>query len=368
MASRSSWGKVKQLRSGRYQASFVAPDGDRQNAPMTFDTKTDARGWLAVVRSQVLQGTWRSPTNLKAIRQTVGEYAEVWIRERPLRDRTRVEYQRLMAGPIRPLGSVTLKSLTTPQVRTWHHQLTEAGTVTTAARAYGLLRSIMATAASDGLVPSNPVSIKGAQNRTTGRKVTPPTPAELQKILDTITPKYRAAVIIAAWGGLRYGELTELRRKDLTVTDDTILISVSRAVTRTTGIGFAVGKTKSEAGVRAVILPPHVNDIVVLHLRKYTGRLPESLLFPAGDGTSHLGESTFVKHWYPARIVAGRPDLPWHGMRHFGATRYALTGATLKELQTRLGHSTVAAALKYQHAAGRDGELAAKMSQLANET
>jgi integrase len=368
MTSRSGWGSVKQQRSGRYQASYSGPDGERHIAPMTFDTKTDARGWLSIARSQILQGTWRTPAAIASVRQTIGSYAERWIAERPLRDRTRVEYQRLMAGPIQALAAVPLNALTTPQVRTWHHKLTEAGTVTTAARAYGLLRSIMATATADGLIPANPVTIKGAQNRTTGRKVTPPTPAELQKILDTITPKYRAAVIIAAWGGLRYGELTELRRKDITITGETILVSVSRAVTHTTGLGFQVGKTKSEAGVRGVILPPHVNDIVIHHLAEYTGAFPNSLLFPASDGSGHLGQSTFAKHWYPARDAAGRPDLPWHGLRHFGATRYALTGATLKELQTRLGHSTVAAALKYQHGAGRDAELAAKMSQLANET
>jgi integrase len=95
---------------------------------------------------------------------------------------------------------------------------------------------------------------------------------------------------------------------------------------------------------------------------------PNALLFPAADGTSHLAQSTFAKHWYPARKVAKREDMPWHALRHYGATRAALAGATLKELQDRLGHSTVAAAMRYQHTAGRDAELAAKMSQLATNT
>jgi integrase len=46
-------------------------------------------------------------------------------------------------------------------------------------------------------------------------------------------------------------------------------------------------------------------------------------------------------------------------LRHTGATLAAATGATTKELMRRLGHSSPAAALVYQHAADdRDGEIA----------
>jgi integrase len=44
----------------------------------------------------------------------------------------------------------------------------------------------------------------------------------------------------------------------------------------------------------------------------------------------------------------------------------AQQGATLKELMARLGHSTPAAAMVYQHAAAqRDKAIAAKLSELA---
>jgi hypothetical protein len=46
-------------------------------------------------------------------------------------------------------------------------------------------------------------------------------------------------------------------------------------------------------------------------------------------------------------------------------TLAAATGASLSELMSRAGHSTVAAAMRYQHtAAGRDREIAARMSEL----
>jgi len=59
-------------------------------------------------------------------------------------------------------------------------------------------------------------------------------------------------------------------------------------------------------------------------------------------------------------------DLRFHDLRHSGAVLAAATGATLAELMGRLGHSTPAAAMRYQHAAqGRDKQIAALLSKLA---
>jgi site-specific recombinase XerD len=52
-----------------------------------------------------------------------------------------------------------------------------------------------------------------------------------------------------------------------------------------------------------------------------------------------------------AREAAGRPDSRGHHLRHTGATMAARAEATLAELQERLGHSSVNATLRYQHAA-----------------
>jgi integrase len=76
--------------------------------------------------------------------------------------------------------------------------------------------------------------------------------------------------------------------------------------------------------------------------------------------------STLYKVWYPAREAASRPDLRFHDLRHTGATLAAATGATLAELMARLGHSTPAAAMRYQHAAAdRDRAIAEALSGFA---
>ena len=68
--------------------------------------------------------------------------------------------------------------------------------------------------------------------------------------------RYRAMVLIAAWCGLRFGELTELRRDDVDLVAE--VIHVRRGVTQATGDGFNVGTPKSDAGVRDVSIPPHL--------------------------------------------------------------------------------------------------------------
>ena len=378
---RESFGAIRELPSGRIQASYTGEDGNRYNAPHTFDNKTDARGWLAIQQAKITQGKWSAmdagmAKYAKSSRaETLGSYAAEWIAGRknrhgePLRARTRFEYQRLLSSALAPLVDERLVALTPAMIRAWNTTQDETGKRTQAARAYGFLNAVLATAVDERKLSVNPCKVRGAQNSVTGKKVEPPTPAELQTILDNITPRYRAAVVIAAWAGCRWGEMTELRRKDFSILknedSDIVMINVARAVTHTPGEGFTVGRTKSEAGVRVIALPPHVQSIVLEHLEKNVDDSPESLLFPPTRGGSHLAQSSFAKHWYPARLAADREDMPWHALRHYGATRAALAGATLKELQERLGHSTVAAAMRYQHSAGRDTELARRMSELA---
>jgi integrase len=371
-ATRASWGKVEQLPSGRYRARYVGPDGRQHRGPVTWTTKGDAEAWLNAQRYAIETNRWTPATstadadaqNERA--RSLDEYARLWISTRtgrdgaPLRGTTRAEYLRLLDGPLADLGDLPLGAVTPARVRSWFSALVGTGRKTTAARAYGLLRSVMQTAVLDRIVPENPCTIRGAQNATTGRKSPVPTVAELAIIEATMPERYRAMVPIAAWGGLRYGELTELRRCDVLVDDDTIVLRVERAVSRVPGAGFVVGPPKSEAGIRDVALPPQLTPTVLDHLAERVDDGPDALLFPARSG-GHLGESSFVKGYYPARAAAGREDLSWHTLRAFAGTRYTQGGATFAEVMHRLGHSTPSAAMRYQRVTGRDAALAARM-------
>ena len=61
------------------------------------------------------------------------------------------------------------------------------------------------------------------------------------------------------------------------------------------------------------------------------------------------------------------PGLRFHDLRHTAATLAAATGATTRELMARIGHSSPAAALRYQHVMkDRDKAVAAVLDGLAH--
>lgn len=59
--SRASFGSVRKLPSGRYQARYVDRMMNRHTAPRTFTTKREAEDWLATTRADIVRGTWLAP-------------------------------------------------------------------------------------------------------------------------------------------------------------------------------------------------------------------------------------------------------------------------------------------------------------------
>ncbi|ULE32881.1 tyrosine-type recombinase/integrase [Mycobacterium sp. IDR2000157661] len=362
---RGAFGTAHKLPSGRYRAMYRGPDGRRYSAPRTFLTEKDARGWLSLRQSEIIRKSWVPPEadETPQPKLTLRTYADRWLENRDLKPRTHEHYRMLLDDHILPkLGSRPIASITADDVRDWHAKLGKK-TPTLRAHAYGLLRTIMGTAASDGKISANPCVIRGAGNAKRVHKIRPASLDEIEVITAEMPEQYRAMVLLAAWCALRFGELTELRRRDIDFTDE--VVRVERAVVRTDD-GFQVTTPKSEAGVRDVAIPPHLLPALADHLKRFVAKEPDGLLFPAAHG-GHLAPATLYRRFYTARSKAKRPDLRWHDLRHSGAVLAAATGATLAELMARLGHSTPAAAMRYQHRAkGRDREIAALLSKLAN--
>jgi integrase len=115
------------------------------------------------------------------------------------------------------------------------------------------------------------------------------------------------------------------------------------------GGGFDFSPPKSTAGRRFVIMPETIIPAVRLHLRDHAERDDESLLFTSPEGTP-LGHSNFRRRiWLPALRSAGLPMIHFHDLRHTGNQLAADTGAGLRELMDRMGHSSSRAAMIYLH-------------------
>jgi len=361
---RRGFGTTRKLASGRYQVRYFGPDALRHKAPVTFITKGDAETYLAGVLTDITREKWVSPAarprSTAAPRLT--EYADAWLRTRTLKPRTVELYRSLLDNHINPpLGDEPLSAVTPVTVRRWYAALDTGPTAK--ANAYGLLRTILAEAVDDGILASNPVRIKGAGSKKRARELRVLSIAEFDALVTAIPARYKSLVLLGGWCAMRFGELAALRRCDLDLKNG--IVHIRQAVT-TVKSRTIVGEPKSDAGIRSVTIPPHILPALKDHMQNHATFGREGLVFPTAHGDGYLAGSTLYRVFKRAKVKAGRPDVRVHDLRHFGAIMAARSGATLGELQQRLGHSTAQAAMIYQSAVSeRPTEIAASLSALA---
>ncbi len=223
---------------------------------------------------------------------------------------------------------------------------------------------MMSTAVADDLIARNPCCVEGAGvERAPERPI--PTGDEVWKLADAIEERYRALVLTAAFVGLRWGELIGLRRADVDL--DNRVVHVERQFVEVKG-QLIEGPPKSAAGLRAVAIPPALVPEFRAHLERFTGPGPTALVFVGVKGSA-LRRTNFTRIWKAARLEVGRTDLHVHDLRHYANTLAASAGASTRELMVRLGHSSPAAALRYQHAtAERDRVIADRMNEMIEGT
>lgn len=372
---RRGFGAIRKLPSKRYQASYLGPDLWRYVGPTTFQARIDAEGWLAQERRLIETDRWEPPNVRDASRTsrvTLQAFAaEAIVRRRvrgeALRPRTVKLYAGLMDRVIGPqLGNRTLHELRRADINKWYGGL-PAERATQRAHAYALLRSLFEQAINEGVLAGpNPCAIRGAGVTRRRRQIRPASLSELTSLVAATPENLQAAVVLAAWCALRFGEIFELRRADVDL--EAGAIHVRRAVVRIDRLEV-VGRPKSDAGIRTVAIPPHVQPVLQQHLERHVGKARNALLFTTLHGQYWTHGNFYKAAWIPARAAAHRPDLRFHDLRHTSAVLAAQTGATLAELMARLGHSTSVAAMRYQHvAAGRDTQIAAALSRMATDT
>ncbi|GGM69341.1 putative prophage phiRv2 integrase [Longimycelium tulufanense] len=356
---RRRFGSIRALPSGRFQASFVGPDGRRQNAPHTFKTRTDADRWLVQVEADISRGVWLNE-NLGL--QLFGEYARAYLRDNlKVGRRWEETCLRNLRLHLAPLLDKPLVTITPAVVRQWHGEaLRGTGGRRSIAQSYSFLRAVMNQAVRDGVITRNPCQIPGATaDRAKERQVA--TPTQVAELVAAITPRYRAAVLLAAWCGLRRGEVCALHLDDIDLQGRTVTVRKNRVELLEQPVAFD-GDPKSEAGRRTVNVPPHVLPVLAEHMREWAG---QQRVFVGRDGRPMRGDA-IRQAFTRARAKVGMDCFTFHDLRHTGQTLAAATGATLADLMLRLGHSSPAAANRYLHAvAGRDREVAAALSKLA---
>jgi integrase len=166
------------------------------------------------------------------------------------------------------------------------------------------------------------------------------TAEEVGALADAITPHYRILVHMAAYTGLRAGEIHGLRRCDVDVLRGVIHV---RQALKDVGGHQHFGPTKTHDS-RTVSLPAFLRAMLNDHLAALPPGTPEALVFPSQTGKPLRHDLFYARHFKPAvrkALPADKHGLRFHDLRHTCASLSIAAGAHPKLISARLGHSSI---------------------------
>lgn len=409
-ARRESWGSLRKLPSGRWQARYPAPDGEVYTArteddkPLTFLTKTDARAWLAGVHTLIARQQWEPPSATAARRRATeeaekarsigfSEYAERWvafIRTEPNRSgRKRAiatvrSYKSKVDGYLVPeFEDTPIRQIDEARIRQMTDRLDAIPSPLNPKSKFNgitrpvliVLMMILRQAAREGIIPAAPnisipkqEAVRHDADHDEDEDVA--SPEQVEALYDVTPDHWAIMVLFAAWCQLRRGECLGLQRRDIEWHDEnTATLHVRRQLNANTDDYSE--RLKSDAGRRTLSIPKLMIDRLKDHLRDNVAAEAKAPLIPTNvRGSVPLSNTRWGYVWADARdrVADLRPRFRFHDLRHTGLTIFAQEGATLAELMRRGGHADIRVVLRYQHATmARDRELADRMSDRVQE-
>lgn len=158
-----------------------------------------------------------------------------------------------------------------------------------------------------------------ARPRNPNRVPHPITEEELNAALSRSDRRWRLVITLAAYAGLRAGEISRLRRED--VTDDRIRV------------------VKGKGG-RDAVIPTHPAIWALV------ARMPSGLLVRTRTGREFTDDqlSVMARHHFDK---IGLPEVHLHRMRHRFATQLIRAGNDIRTVQELMRHSSLATTAAY---------------------
>jgi integrase len=309
---------------------------------------------------------------------TAAAYLDAWLaagvnaRGEPWRPNTRAAYESDVTHYLRPgIGHIRLADLRAEHIRDMWARMRDgrlrpvktgkdgevrpvnkrgrkSASVDVIHRAYQTLCTALNMAVADERLSRNPcVSARAPKPRPP--KIRAWTVGQVKMFLahaGQAEPHLACAFQVAAWRGLRRGELAGLRWSDLDTGRGKL--HVRRNVTET-GRRLHIGEPKTAAGERTVSVGPKLLAALRAHRQLQLERRmaapewhDEDWIFPGPDG--RLLPPHMLTHRF-RQLAAGVPGLPplhFHGLRHVAITHQIQAGTPINVVQREAGHSTLA--------------------------
>lgn len=334
--------------SGQWRARYRDSDG-REHAKH-FRRKADAQEWLDDQTAALVRGDWVDP---KAGKVTLRSYAGEWQSVQVSSAGTaRIVDNALRLHILPALGDLPVSAIRPTRVQGFVKALEAKGLQPGSVRnVFDVLKRVMTAAVDDQVIRTSPCTAKIALPQRHDDEVQIPSVEDVSAAADAIGERWRAMVVTLAGTGLRIGELLGLDVADVDFLRRTIRVERQRSQ------GGEVTPLKTKASRRVV----PVGQVVIDELAAHLARCPsDGALF-----VDEFGKPLLYRRWKQLWTAAFAPeveedeepedvevDVPFtaHGLRHFAASALISGGASVKQVQTFLGHSSATVTLRtYAH-------------------
>lgn len=312
---------------------------DGRGVMKTFARRKDAEAWAAEAEVRRYSGVLVEPAGGRI---SVAQLAELWLESNPAKRESTVARDRVAIDVhiVPAVGGRRIGSLRQPDVQQVVNRWSETMAPRTVARTYGTLRAMLAYAVNADLLGRSPCRRINLPKGVT-RAPRALSREEVAAVAAHIDERYRMMVWLAAMLGLRWGEVAGIRVSSVDVLARRL--TVREAVVRDRHGRSTTGQPKSQAGVRALVLPDALAEEIGAHMMSagLTAADRDARLFPSVSG-GVMSYSNFRRRiWPPAVEAAGLVGANFHDLRRTNASIMVAGGVDVKTAQRRLGHSDV---------------------------
>ncbi len=313
--------------------------GGQQYSKGGFRYKRDAEAFEAEQQGRIKNNTFTSPKEAKA---TLAAVYEDWISHKNAAPRTLVDYRELWKSLIAPTwGNMKLEQIKPDGVTKWVFKMNQSHSPARVRKAFTVFNQTLDFAVLGEKIQVNPAA---RAKQLSGKKLLPKqmnikthrylTNDEVFALANAST-HYRAMLLVMAYTGTRFGEVTALRVRDVDLLRNRLL--VQRAWTSVQG-KLMESPTKSgnsrEIPIPQVILGP-LKEIIE------SSTSPEELLFTAAKG-GPIHYARWRRDFFDKAVVdSGIQRLTPHDLRHTYASLSIHAGVGPKAVQVAMGHSDI---------------------------
>lgn len=208
------------------------------------------------------------------------------------------------------------------------------------------ISSVLNTAVYWQIILSNPAArVKAPRvQQTEAKYLTDTEVVKMLDILDTEDIQFKTMINLLIYSGMRRGEMLGLKWEDIDF--NTNQIDITKALLYTPHKGVYLDTPKNKKSVRKIYLPKSVMDMLNQY-RRY--QLEEKLklgdkwidtgfVFTSWNGDLYRPD-TLTNKFKDFATRNGFEDVHIHSLRHTNATLLITTGADIRTISNRLGHT-----------------------------